>query len=292
MPHLHDSHKVVVLGAGGKVGRMLSKYWQRSPPNVINPVFQTSGSMPDAIQCGCVRWRLDDDPSPFLGARTMVVLWGVTPGDAQPMSQNTTLALSALKTAAEIGVKRVLLASSAAVYSGAKGGRHAEDDALSPPYGAYGQAKLAMEQAARQWADGRITPRLSLLRLANVIGADSLFANLQLSGEVQLDRFASGAGPQRSYLAVEDLARVIEVLATCADTALPQVINVAGQRALAMADLVARAGGRVVWRPAPPVAIERVELDTERLQNLTGPLEISSDPERAITSWQHLWVQP
>ncbi|HHS94918.1 MAG TPA: NAD(P)-dependent oxidoreductase [Rhodobacterales bacterium] len=185
----------------------------------------------------------------------------------------------------------MLLSSSAAVYTGTEAESHAEAEALMPPRGAYGQAKLAMEQMARQWARGRATSRLTLLRMANVIGADSLFANLRPGAEVQLDRFASGGGPKRSYLAVDDFAHVIEHLATCADAALPEVLNVAGEKALAMSELVERGGGSVAWRTAPPTALERVELDTTLLKSLVGSLPASSDPTRAIESWQRTRVQ-
>lgn len=64
------------------------------------------------------------------------------------------------------------------------------------------------------------------------------------------------------------------------------MVNLAGERALAMTDLVREAGARAVWRPAPPSALERVELDTTRLQRLVGQMAVSSDAARAIASWR------
>ncbi len=287
----HICPKLLVLGAGGKVGRMLSRYWRHCPPEGFDPIFQTSGARPFAaapLPAGHVRWQPGDDLAPFSGVRALLVLWGVTAGSERGMRHNTDLALAALDMAAALGAERVLIASSAAVYTGSQAERHREDDTLAPPPGAYGQAKLEMERAARQWAQKHRGPRLSLLRMANVVGADSLFASLDRGGEVRLDRFASGGGPQRSYLAIEDLARAVEVLATCAEDALPGVVNLAGERALAMADLVREAGARAVWRPAPPSALERVELDTARLRRLVGAgaLSGSSDPAGAIASWR------
>ncbi len=285
----HDPLKLLVLGAGGRVGRMLSRYWHETAPDGFCLIFQTSGrqpALPAPPPPGHVRWQPGDDLAPFSGVRVLLVLWGVTAGSDRAMRHNTALALAALEMAARLGAERVLLASSAAVYTGTQADRHREDEALAPPPGAYGRAKLEMERAARQWVRARSRPRLALLRMANVVGADSLFASLDRGSEVRLDRFASGAGPQRSYLAIEDLARAAEALATCPEDALPDVVNLAGERALAMTDLVREAGARAVWRPAPPSALERVELDTTRLQRLVGQMAVSSDAARAIASWR------
>jgi len=281
-------NSVLFLGVGGKVGRLLARFWAENPPHEIRPVFQTSG----AIWPGFLHWRQGDPVSDLPKVDAVVALWGVTPGGRQPMNANVTLALEALKIAEQTGARRVFLASSSAVYSGAVGaaarGRHAEGDILAAPHGAYGLAKLEMERAVLDRPCAPDALRVTILRMANVIGADSLFTNLTSGGAITLDRFASGFGPMRSYLAVDDLARVIEVLVTCAADALPDVLNLSGSTALAMADLVSHAGGNVVWRPAPENAIEKVELDTGALEKLTGPLVHSSDAALAIASWKCL----
>lgn len=280
------NHCVLVLGAGGRVGRLLAAFWHARPPVAVKPIFQTSGVIPKEMGTSFVHWRADGDVSDLPRARTVVMLWGVTPGSRQKMDRNIELGLRALEIATRIGAQRLLVASSSAVYTGAGSGPHAEGDALPAPGNTYSAAKLEMERAIRERQKAGHGPAVSILRLANVIGADSLFGNLQPGGEVILDRFASGGGPLRSYLTVDDLAYVLEVLASCPQATLPPVVNVAGSHALAMANLVEQAEGRVVWRAAPHTAQERVEMDATLLQQITGPLAQSSDPGLAIASWR------
>ncbi len=277
-----QNHKVLVLGAGGKVGRLLSQFWRRNPPEGLCPLYQSGGVKRD----GYLTWRADGDVSALPEAETIVALWGRSEGDRQSMQVNVELGLRALEIATELGAKRLLLASSSAVYAGSGAGRHAEADMLVEPSGAYGASKLEMERAVLAASGAGRGPVVSVLRLANIIGADSLFDNLQPGGEVVLDRFSSGGGPMRSYLTVGDLAHVLGVLATCPQAVLPSIVNVAGSHALAMADLVEQAAGQVVWQAAPPTALERVEMNTSLLQQITGPLAQSSDPGLAIASWQ------
>ena len=287
MRHMRRRNSVLVLGAGGKVGSLLRRFWARTPPRDIRPVFQTGKRDGENL----VAWRVGDDPADLPAAQTIVALWGVTPGNGPAFGENQALGCQALEIAAAVGARQVLLASSAAVYSGSPRIAHAETDDLPRPANAYGQSKLAMEHAARRWVEERSDPpRLVSLRLANVIGADQLFGNLAQDEVIRLDRFASGAGPVRSYLAIPDLARVVETLA-CSDAAgLPDVLNVGGHEPLALADLASLAARKVIWRPAPPGALERLQLDTSRLRALVGDCAASSDPARAIESWKALGI--
>ncbi len=275
------NHRVLVLGAGGRVGSMLARMWQAQAPTAFTPIFQTSG------RCGNdhVQWSIGQDNSRLPTAEAVVVLWGVTPGGPQPLQENASLALAGLDVAREVGAKRVLLASSMAVYTGSKARTHFENDPISPPKSAYGRAKLEMERVVSERVGKLAGPKVTLLRMANMVGADSLFGSLRSGKAVTLDRFASGKGPVRSYLTIEDFARSIEALLACPVDGLPDIVNVAGARALAMEDLVAAAGAHILWRLAPENALERVELDTGRLQKYTGPLVQSSDPELAVASW-------
>lgn len=287
MRHMRLRNSVLFLGAGGKVGTLLRRFWARTPPRDIRPVFQSSNRGGGDL----VVWRAGDDPADLPAARTIVALWGVTPGKGALIELNQALGRRALEIAAAVGAQRVLLASSAAVYSGSRRRVHSETEDLPMPANAYGQSKLAMERAARRWVcEQPRAPRLVSLRLGNIVGADQLFGNLERGEVIRLDRFASGAGPVRSYLAIPDLARIVETLACCAAPDLPDVLNVAGSQPLAMADLTSLAGRKVVWHPAPPGALERVELDTSRLRSLIDDCAASSDPARALQSWKALRV--
>ncbi len=276
--------RLVVLGAGGKVGRLLHRFWSITPSENVRITYQHH--QPNGPQ-GAVIWQYGDDPGVLDSSENLLVLWGVTPGSHRPLGQNRTLALQALELARKMGARRVFIASSAAVYAGAGPGPLAEDRPLAP-VAPYGRAKLEMEQAVLRQAARADDIAVSCLRLANVVGADSLFAAMARGGEVTLDRFASGLGPRRSYLTAGDLARVVLALSALPGEQLPPVLNVAGSRALAMADLARAAGRKVSWRPAPPEALEQVELDTTRLARLVGPLAESSDPQQAIRAWQGL----
>ena len=290
MTHSRHMRKVLILGAGGKVGRLLARAWRHCPPAGIEPVFQSRV----AEGAGGLRWQEGDALADLPRVAAVVALWGVTPGAPRVCSENTRLALLAGEIARTLGAERLFLASSAAVYGPVQDGRLTEDIPLPVPPGSYGKSKLDMEHAMKNWAARPgPRPRISALRLANVVGADSLFAALKSGGPVTLDRFADGGGPARSYLTAGDLGRILQALVTCPPATLPPVLNVAGRRALAMADLVRTAGAEVVWRPAPATATQRVELDTTLLRRFLGAdLDQSSAPGPAIAALQALETLP
>lgn len=277
---------MLILGASGRVGRLLGAWWRGNPPPGGAIVLQARAPAP-----GCVVWRAGMDEAVLGRPDSVVVLWGVTSGDETALAMNTDLALEGVRLAGRLGASRVLVASSAAVY--APGDGLDEAAPLDPPT-PYGRAKLAMERALLADTAGTqdIPPRICLLRLANVVGADSLFASLAAGRDIGLDRFASGCGPVRSYLAPGDLARVLETLSACPPQALPPVVNVCADAPLAMEDLARSAGARIAWRDAPASAVERVALDNARLRALTGPLSASGDAATCIAQARALGALP
>ncbi len=280
---------ILVLGAGGKVGTLLRRYWARTLPRGARPVCQSRTRAADDV----VVWRPGDRRRDLPAASTILALWGATPRAGEPLSLNEALGIEALEIARAIGARRVLLASSAAVYTGSDKACHAETDTPPVPASAYGQSKLRMEHAATEWlARQSHPPQVSILRMGNVVGADMLFAELDRGGPVCLDRFASGRGPARSYLTIPDLARVVQAIAAMPERALNgasvRILNTAGSRPLAMADLARLAGRQITWRTAPGAALEHLELDTSRLNALVGPLGDSSDPAAAMRSWAEI----
>lgn len=238
---------------------------------------------------GEISWRLGDDPTLLKPVKAIVALWGASPGSGYPIDDNIKLGLAALNLGLQIGVDRVLLASSAAVYGGALGGNMGETAEGLVPSGAYGQSKLAMEKAAADWAkDHADGPAYCCLRMSNVVGADSLFASLARSSSIVLDQFPSGGGPRRSYVTASDLARVIDGLITLPVSRLPTVLNVAGKRPVSMQAMAQAAGAQVSWRKAPDTALENVAMDTSRLASLLGSLDESANAVSAITAWRKL----
>lgn len=170
-----------------------------------------------------------------------------------------------------------------AVYGG---GRALREDVVCAPNNDYGRAKLAMEEGIRKCCaaapDG---PRACALRLANVVGADSLFGALAQGTPMVIDQFADGQGPQRSYAPAQTILQAVGAL--LAAQTLPGVINVAAPGIVDMAHLTTAAGRSFAWRPAPKDALAELAVDTTRLQALTGQhTEVTA--EGLIAQWHAL----
>ena len=236
----------LVLGASGRLGRALARAW---PADASAPLWQTRRGAG-----GTLAWDiLKDAPPPLPPVCGIVVLAGVTRGDAADLALNTALARAGADLGARAGVP-VLVASSQAVY-GPQQGLMQENSPLHPA-SAYGRAKAAMEAAVTG-------PHVTHLRIGNVAGCDAL-ADAIAAGPVTLDRFADGRGPARAMIGPADLAMVL--LALLAAQARPRVLNVARPGLVAMADVLAAAGMPFGWRAAPPGALQDLALDVSLLQ--------------------------
>jgi nucleoside-diphosphate-sugar epimerase len=265
--------RVLVLGASGRLGSMLRRYWTPAQHNLA-ALWQMrpsgSGALaqsgPDIVLCDPLRSIPDCGP-----VDVVLGLAGVVPGrNTGDLALNSALGLAALRCGAALGARHVFLSSSAAVYGGAPQDL-TEADALSPT-SPYGQSKLAMEHAVLTAAAMYPLP-VTALRIGNVAGADALLGPVEghIRGERRvLDQFADGQGPVRSYIgpcALADLLARLVVLAA-RGTALPARLNLALKGAVAMADLCEEAGLTVAWRPAPPQALPRVVQDVTQLARL------------------------
>ena len=261
--------KIIVLGANGKLGRMVSRLWPSRDELVT--VARKEG-------LADMTWKPGDYVPAVLASETRAILalWGATSG---VLSDNARLAEAALDLAVVVGARQVVHMSSAAVYGVADRALH-EADALQP-VGPYGVAKCDMEDAIAAWHRGHgEAVRSIVLRLGNVAGADSLGQSLRRGPSVALDRFADGTGPQRSYIGPVDLVRVFKRLTEA--RALSDTYNVAAPQATAMADIVTAAGMDVRWTSAPPGAIQSVVLDTSKLGRLLPDLRIASSPAELV----------
>lgn len=240
-----------LVGATGRVGRMLARAWAARPPAGAGITLQSREAAP-----GHLHWPLDA-PAP---ARfdVMIVMAGAVPGRA-PVERNAAIARAALRAASASGARRVLLASSAAVYGP---GRDLSEDAPCRPATDYGRAKRAMERVA-----AAAPVETCCLRIGNVAGADALLGRLAPRSARRLDRFADGRGPLRSYIGPATLAAVLETLAAHPGR-LPAVLNVAAPAPVAMDALLRAAGARWTWTAAPDGAVQAVTLDCARLAAL------------------------
>ena len=272
------TQKPLFLGMNGRVGRLIA------------PFLPADATLAGRRGPGLV-WDLNIGPGPLLdhvarqGAPdALVVLSGVTPATGHDMAANTVLAQAAMAAAQAAGLRRVLLASSAAVYGGVP--RHAGDPPQhesdpAAPSSDYGRSKLAMEAAAAPFRDAGL--QVCALRIGNVAGADALLLNAP--GQITLDRFADGGGPVRSYIGPETLARVL--LALC-DPAivLPAVLNLAAPRPVTMQALAEAAGLPWSWRPAPPAAMQWQVMDCQALAALVPIMDSEAEPGTLISQWR------
>ena len=254
---------LLVLGSTGKLGQILRKHW-KDRKDVI-----WQGRKP--VAGVTLVWSEGDGLEVLPPVRAVVALWGVVPGAGGDLEDNARLAQLAMRIASAPRAPRVLHCSSAAIYR--PGPAPLTENDPPEPQTPYGRAKLAMEEAVRDWrAQNATPPAACLMRIGNVIGADSLFAAMATADRtgrsVTLDRFGDGQGPRRSYLSGADLARCLEALSECPLRDLPEVVNLAGHRAVAMADLARHASHIPQWREAPPEAAPLVELGTGRLRSL------------------------
>ncbi|KPP89072.1 MAG: NAD dependent epimerase/dehydratase family [Rhodobacteraceae bacterium HLUCCA08] len=245
--------RVAVLGATGQIGTILRR---ASCPDGVAPLWHGRGAA--ALPDPSLHWDMLAEPIPGdLRADVILCLAG---GRAEPLAQNTDLALAGLKAGHAWGARHVLIASSSAVYGH---GPFAEVAALAP-VSDYGRAKAGMEQAVLQETLGR---GVTLLRIGNIAGADALLGPGPRA--VQLDRPAGGP-LRRSYIGPARLAGMLFTLCRMAaqGVPLPAVLNLSLSPTVAMAELVTEIGWPLTEVPAPADLPVEVALDTDRLAAL------------------------
>lgn len=266
--------RVLVLGATGRIGRVLRAHWGAEAA-----LWQTR--RPEA-GAGWVQFDPLREPDALARAaaevETILCLSGVTPGRGGDMGDNVTLARAAVQGAAQSGA-RVLLASSAAVY----GNQQGDLDEATPlaPLSDYGRAKQEMEQECALLGS-TLGVETTALRIGNIAGLDAILGGWRPG--FQLDQFADGRTPERSYIGPISLARVLRDLTALPD--LPGVLNIAAPGAVEMGALLDRAGLGWTARAAPDTAIARVALDVSALCALSPVAPQEGRPEALVRQWQ------
>lgn len=251
----------LVLGTTGLVGRALIRVW---PSDAAPGIWQHRPRARLMASVPALEWDILNSPLPELPLTPsgMIVLAGVTGNDPDALALNTELAVKAVAAARQAGIARILIASSQAVYGTAR--PLVNETTPCHPVSPYGRAKLHMEQALAG-VEG-----VTMLRLGNVAGADSLFRMVSRQAPT-LDRFSDGQSPLRSYIGPVTLARVLNRLLD-PSLDLPPVMNVASPGLVAMSALLDAARQPFSWTDAPSSALPRLELDVSRLAALM-PLE-------------------
>lgn len=156
-------------------------------------------------------------------------------------------------------VRKLLFVSTAAVYR--PGPTPAREDDAPAPLNAYGRSKAAAEAVLMAQADCPVT----ILRLGNIAGADALLGP-RGAGEIVLDPVPGQiGGPLRSWIGPKSLA---QVLAALCRAELPNILNIACDPPLPMADLLTASG--LPWRfgPPNPAVVPVATLATTRLAEL------------------------
>ena len=248
---------LLVLGGTGRLARGLRAFWPFVLQAGLRPIWQARDGRP-----GYLDWNILDAPAPPWAGGVILCL----AGGRSDAHLNSALALAALTAGAAQGARHVFIASSAAVYPA---GEHLSEETSPAPVAAYGMAKAAMEAAALDWQSRNGGAPITLLRIGNVAGADALLGAAR-NGPVVLDPTPDGMGPRRSYIGPETLSAVIASLAAMAidGAPLPQILNIATPRPVAMSALLDAAGLAWQFGPHNPAVLPIVGLDTTRLQAL------------------------
>jgi len=248
---------VLVTGGSGRVGRALQAIWRAKPLANLKIISQARQSVPS----GGLQWDIGQNPPPLLPNGLIVLhLAGKISGTPEELAQNAVATKAVCLAALEARARHVFIMSTAAVYAP---GPLPIDEATPPaPQSPYGLSKLTAEQVAVRLLQRRVT----ILRLANLAGADALLGPAR--DEVMLDPIeGQPGGPERSYIGPRVLAQTLAGLMqmTVNGATLPPILNLAQQPPVAMADLLQAHG--VKWRFGPPRAgaVARVVLNTDRL---------------------------
>ncbi|MFY0659586.1 MAG: NAD-dependent epimerase/dehydratase family protein [Shimia sp.] len=270
------SKTLLVLGSTGKLGRLLRTCLAASPELLADWQVVWGGRKADTS----VDWAYSEGPPPKADA--VLALWGVVPGKGD-LVDNITLAQQAVEIARDSGASRVLHCSSSAVYGPA---REATEDSALAPMNAYGVAKIEMEQCLFLDDSGQSAePKSAVLRLANVVGADSLFGAIQSDRPVTLDAFDVGQSPIRSYATPTVIWHAVASLLSA--NTMPDIVNVATSNPVAMHELLEATQCPFVWRPAPEMAVAEVSMSMARLRRLTGQTLVVP-PHEMIAEWRRL----
>ena len=283
--------KFALMGASGRVGRLIASAWANrdSPWRTVPLQYRRPQTL---FHSGNIFWDVTDGPDGLLkwmdrfgNLETLIVMAGVTPATSSDMTLNTKIAKAYLDAARVAGIKRVLLASSSAVYGFGDGSPMSETHPCAP-VNTYGKSKLDMEAMARNVA-ADTNMEICCLRIGNIAGADALLLNASKAtpeAPLIIDHFPDGAGPLRSYIGPTQASDVLAKLA-CHQGTLPPVLNLAGTAPIHMEELAIAAA--LPWRyaTAPQTARQSIALDCSVLAALIDMPRGTHDAKMITLDW-------
>lgn len=256
---------VLVTGGFGRVGRALRALLPENRAGGLPILWHGRQAGPGVD----LAWDIGADRSVALPRRLIILhLAGRTLGSEPDLAENRRVTEALCQAARAAAACHVFVMSSAAVYAPGPLALHEAD--APAPVSPYGRAKLAAERVAAETLPG---PDLTVLRLANLAGADALLGNVRADVPVLLDPIAGqSGGPERSYIGPRALSAVLLALVARANggEALPAVLNVAQPGVIAMADLLDARGQAWSFGPPRAGAIGRVVLATGLVQSLVA----------------------
>ena len=256
--------QLLVTGSTGRIGRMLRLVWVGADAPPLPMLWQGRKHDQDID----IPWDIAADPAPPLPQGLIVLhLAGRVAGSAAVLAENRLMTAALCHAARENLARHVFVMSSVAVYPPVAA--LIAEECPARPISPYGQSKLEAEQAAAKTLHGSATG-LTLLRLANLAGADALLGQ-PADRTLTLDPIANQPrGPQRSYIGPHALARVLERLVALAaqGETLPRLLNLAQPPVVAMADLLDARGQVWHFGPARTAAVPSVGVATDRLAAL------------------------
>ena len=284
--------RILILGGSGRVGTMLRRCWeydaQHTCLNDIELAFQTRQA--DPASPDDLLWDILADPPEQLSAAgpfdCMIVLSGIVPQPKADLRLNIAIGSAVIAAAAKVGIPRVLLASTSAVYGTYSNAPFAETDRLEPTTD-YGRAKRKMEEVSSTRAQVSGVA-VCCLRIGNVAGADALLLNGAALGPgkaLQLDCFTNGGTPVRSYIGPHSLSRVLLSLARARAT-LPNALNIAAPHPVSMRALANAAQIPFVLHPTQMHAHQHVTLDCGALAAFHNFGPDCADPAQIIDQWR------
>ena len=278
--------QVLVTGAAGRIGKLLQVAWTKDNLPGFGPIWCSRL----ATNSASVQWDILTDELPAIPPGAVILhLAGVLRGPTRALAENAAMALKVCVAAHKAGARHVFFASSAAVYGPALGD-HTEEE-MPRPISDYGRAKLAMERQVLQWSQnaGPFAPKITVLRIGNIVGADALIGQATSGRKIRLDRIAGQIrGPLRSYIGPRALAGVLAQLLgrVSMQRAMPSILNIATQQPVFMADLLDAAKIPFDFVLPKTFVIAKVCLSTARLAKLADLPD--QNPDAMIADWQSL----
>ena len=278
---------VLILGAGGFIGRHLARTLAQSGRDVVAATRESTEFDHPRIRNAVAAWDESTHFARWLPQCTAVVhaASSSTPGSsaAQPQldgNLRTTLALvEALQDAPS---RRLLFLSSGGTLYGDRAAPAREDDALRPrSYHAAG--KIAAEYFIHAWAD-QYDGDAIIVRPSNVYGPGQAAKRGFGIIATAFDNALSGApltilGDGRSvrdYLYVDDLVTALQRALHAPRGSGVAACNLSSGAAVELIDLLDRIDRvtgkplRRIFEPARPIDIRSIALDNSRARTLLG----------------------